>query len=224
MAELTVREALLKRQSTRAYLDKPVSRELIEQILDSARHAPSGTNTQPWQVAVVTGESKRKLCTSMEQAFHDNVKRKMDYNYYPLEWSEPYKGRRKECGLQMYSTLEIPRKDKQRQLDQWAANYRAFDAPAMLFFFIDRVMETGSFFDYGMFFQSVMLEAVSRGLSVCPQAALGEYPQIVREELNYGDNKILISGMAIGYGDESARVNSYRTSRLEVDEFTRFYE
>jgi len=160
----------------------------------------------------------------MEQAFRDNVNPKMDYNYYPLEWSEPYKGRRKECGLQMYSTLEIAREDKQRQLDQWAANYRAFDAPAMLFFFIDRVMETGSFFDYGMFFQSVMLEAVSRGLSVCPQAALGEYPQIVREELNYGDDKILIAGMAIGYGDESARVNSYRTSRLEVDEFTRFYE
>lgn len=224
MAELTVREALLKRQSCRAYLDKPVSRELLEQILDSARHAPSGTNTQPWQVAVVTGESKRQLCAKMEKAFRDGVKPKMDYNYYPMEWSEPYKGRRKECGLQMYSTLGITREDKQRQVDQWAANYRAFDAPAMLFFFIDKVMETGSFFDYGMFFQSVMLEAVSQGLSCCPQAALGEYPQIVREELGYSDDKILIVGMAMGYGDESALVNSYRTSRLEVEEFARFYQ
>ena len=217
MVELTVREALLKRQSTRAYLDKPVSRDLIEEVLDSARHAPPGTNTQPWQVAVVMGESKQKLCTSMEQAFRDGVKPKMDYNYYPLAWSEPYKGRRKACGLQMYRTLEITREDKQRQLDQWAANYRAFDAPAMLLFFMDRVMETGSFFDYGMFCQSVMLEAVSRGLSVCPQAALGEYPQIVRDALHYGDEKMLIGGMAIGYAGTSAPGNSYRTSRIEVE-------
>ncbi len=109
----------------------------------------------------------------MEQAFREGIKGKMNFQYYPTVWQEPYNSRRRSCGLQMYKTLEIGREDKQRQLDQWAANFRAFDAPVMLFFFIDPILETGSFFDYGMFVQSIMLAAVEEGLATCPQAAWG---------------------------------------------------
>ena len=144
---MNVKEALIARKSTRAYLDREVAPSLIEQILDAARHAPSGTNTQPWQVAVVTGDTRIKLTQEMESAFREGVKGNMDYQYYPQEWKEPFKGRRRTCGLQMYKTLEITREDKQRQTDQWAANFRAFDAPVILFFFMDRVMETGSYGD-----------------------------------------------------------------------------
>jgi len=129
-------ETILKRKSTRAFLNKPVEAEKIQQILDLARHAPSGVNTQPWQVAVVSGATKKQLEQKMEQAFRSGVKANMDYQYYPKQWKEPFKSRRKACGLKMYSTLNISRDDKQRQLDQWAANYRAFDAPVVLFFFL----------------------------------------------------------------------------------------
>lgn len=165
---MNLKELLTSRKSTRAFQDKAVEPQLIEDILSAARHAPSGTNTQPWQVAVVTGETRLKLTQDMEKAFRDGEKGLMDYQYYPVEWIEPFKGRRRECGLQMYTTLDIKREDKQRQLDQWAANFRAFDAPVILFFFMDPVMETGSYLDYGMFLQSVMLAAQDAGLAHLP--------------------------------------------------------
>lgn len=220
---MNVKEALIARKSTRAYLDREVAPSLIEQILDAARHAPSGTNTQPWQVAVVTGDTRIKLTQEMESAFREGVKGNMDYQYYPQEWKEPFKGRRRTCGLQMYKTLEITREDKQRQTDQWAANFRAFDAPVILFFFMDRVMETGSYLDYGMFLQSVMLAAQDLGLATCPQAALAEYPEIVKRMLDYPNDTILIAGMALGYEDTDALVNSYRTERESSESFTRLF-
>ncbi len=221
---MKVSDALKARKSTRAFLPQDVEQEKIERVLNAARHAPSGTNTQPWQVAVVRGDKKKVLQEKMEQAFRNREKGKMDYQYYPLDWQEPYKGRRKACGLQMYKTLNITREDKERQLDQWAANYRAFDAPVMLLFFIDPIGEQGSFLDYGMFLQSVMLTAVEEGLATCPQAALGEYPEIVKAELGYLDDTVLVCGMALGYEDTAALVNSYRTPRIEVEEFTKYFD
>jgi nitroreductase len=221
---MKVTEALTRRKATRAFLSKAVEVEKIKRILNAARHAPSGANTQPWQVAVVMGDKKHLLEQRIENAFRSGVKAKMDYQYYPCEWQEPYKERRKATGVQLYTALGIVREDKEKRLDQWAANYRAFDAPAMLFFFMDPIMQKGSFLDYGTFLQSIMLTAVEEGLATCPQAALGEYPQIVKETLGYPDESILICGIALGYEDTKAEVNSYRTPREEVDTFTRFFE
>ena len=217
-------ETILKRKSTRAFLNKSVEPEKIQWILDLARHSPSGVNTQPWQVAVVRGETKKQLEQKLEEAFRSGVESNMDYQYYPKQWIEPFKSRRKACGLKMYSTLEISRDDKQRQLDQWAANYRAFDAPVVLFFFLDESAEQGSFLDYGMFLQSVMLAAVDQGLATCPQAALSEYPHIVKSQLGQDDNTVLICGMALGYEDCDALINSYRTDREETSGFTTFFD
>ncbi len=221
---MNVDEALSARKSVRAYLDKPVTTDLILQMLDAARHAPSGVNSQPWQVAVVTGDTKLKLQQRLEQAFRDGVKSQMDYGYYPDKWLSPYKERRKACGLQMYSALNIQREDKQKRLDQWAANYRAFDAPVVLFFFMHGWMRRGSFMDYGMFLQSLMLSAVEHGLATCPQAALGEYPEIVKNVLGYPAESVLMCGMALGYEDTSAAVNSYRTEREPAIRFSRIFD
>lgn len=221
---MQVAEALKARKSTRAFLDQEVEQEKIRRILENARHAPSGTNTQPWQVAVVQGKTKQRLQEQIEETFRGGQSGKMDFQYYPVNWEGIYRDRRKACGLQMYSTLEIKREDKQRQIDQWAANYRAFDAPVMLLFFIDDILETGSYLDYGMFMQSIMLMAVEEGLATCPQAALGEYPDIVREVLGYDTQQRLVVGMALGYEDPGAPINQYRTPREEIDSFTRFFD
>ena len=220
---MQVLKALQQRKSIRAFLDKLVSEEQINTLLDAARYAPSGVNTQPWSVVVVSGESKKNLQTKIEAAFRSGDKGKRDYQYYPIEWKEPYKTRRKECGLLMYSTLDIKREDKERQMDQWAANYRAFDAPVMLLFFMDSGMQSGSFMDCGMFIQSVMLGALDLGLSTCPQAALADYQHIIKPELDFGHDKILLCGMALGYEDTEALVNSYRTLREGVSSFTTYY-
>jgi len=221
---MNVIEALERRKSTRAFLQRSVDQGVIEALLNAARHAPSGANTQPWQVAVIMGDRKRRLQQRLEHAFHSGVPPKMDYSYYPGDWSEPYRSRRVACGLQLYEALGIERDDKERRRDQWAANYRAFDAPVALFFFMDAGMQTGSFMDYGMFLQSLMLAAVDQGLATCPQAALAEYPQIVKRELGYPEDSILLCGMALGYEDSAAAVNGYRTPREDVAAFTRFFD
>ena len=202
---MNVIKALEQRKSTRAFLGKEVEPEKINTILNAARHAPSGTNTQPWQVAVVTGEAKIKLQTKVEEAFRAGDKGKADYTYYPDEWQQPYASRRKECGLLMYKTLGITREDKERQINQWAANYRAFDAPVLLLFFMDDVMQTGSYIDYGMFLQSVMLVAVDQGLATCPQASIADYPEIIKAELGYPEETVLLC-------------------REDVDAFTRYFK
>ena len=221
---MNVITALEQRKSTRAFLDKPISKEQIITLLDAAKQAPSGVNTQPWSVVAVTGKSKDNLQSKIEAAFRSGDKGKRDYQYYPTEWADPYKSRRKECGLLMYSTLGIKREDKERQMDQWAANYRAFDAPVLLLFFMDSCMQSGSFMDCGMFLQSIMLGALDLGLSTCPQAAFADYQHIIKKELDYGYDKILLCGMALGYEDQEAIVNSYRTAREGVGSFTTFFD
>jgi nitroreductase len=217
-----VRDALEQRKSVRAFLDRPVQREAIVRILDAARHAPSGVNTQPWNVAVVTGAAKQRLQQKIETAFRNGKQSRASYVYYPEEWISPYKERRKECAVLMYGAVGIPFGDKTARLEQWARNYRAFDAPVMLLFLIDSVMGQGSFIDYGMFMQSLMLAAEEEGLATCPQASLAEYPDIIRQELGYDDSMLVICGMALGHEDKEAAINSYRTPRMEVGEFTRF--
>lgn len=221
---MNIKQAIEQRHSTRAFTDQTVSRVQIESILATARRAPSGANTQPWQVAVVTGQTKQNLQQKIETAFAQGQKPQPDYQYYPEQWLSPYKERRKDCGLQLFETLDIKRQDKEKRLAQWAANYRAFDAPVMLLFFIDKIMQTGSYMDYGMFLQSVMLAAMEQGLATCPQAALAEYPEIVRSSLGYPDDKLVICGMALGYEDTSAIVNSYRTPRENVANFCSFFD
>ncbi len=221
---MNVTEALKTRKSVRAYLDKPVEDQKISAILKAARHAPSGVNTQPWQVAVVTGESKMQLQKKIEARFRDGDKGKAEYDYYPNEWAEPFTSRRKECGLLMYKTLGIERSDRERQKNQWAANYRAFDAPVMLLFFMDKRLQAGSFMDYGMFLQSIMLAATEQGLATCPQASLADYPNLIKQQLGYSNEQILLCGMALGYEDTKAPVNSYRTTREEFQSFTQFFK
>ena len=220
---MDVKTALSKRKSTRAFLNKEVSIETINKIIEQSKTAPSGVNTQPWEIAVLTGESKDKLCNKFETAFRSGQKGSMDYKYYPVEWKGKYKARRKECGLLLYSTLDIKREDKEKQINQWALNYQAFNAPVILLFFIDKTMEKGSFMDYGMFLQSIMLSAVEYGLATCPQAALGEYPDIVRQELPEYKDKLVLCGLALGYEDKDHIVNSYRTTRESLNKFVNYY-
>lgn len=219
----TVTDAIHARHSTRAFLEKAVAMETIQQILDTARFAPSGVNTQPWQVAVVTGQTKTELQNKMLAQFEAGERGKMQYDYYPKEWVAPFKQRRIETGKKLYGALKIDRSEKEKQLAQWAANYRAFDAPVALYFFIDKHLETGSYFDYGMFVDNIMLLAIEAGLATCPQGALGEYPDIVAEQLGYQE-QILLGGMAMGYEDTEHPVNQYRTERASVESFTQFFE
>lgn len=217
-------ESIKTRHATRGYLDKPVERQLIEKILEAARYAPSGVNTQPWQVAVVQGKTKQQLTEQMISAKENNQAPNPDYAYYPDQWEEPYKSRRKTCGLALYTALDIQRSDIAKQKQAWNNNYRFFDAPVGLLFFIDQQLNQGSWMDMGMFIQNIMLAATHYELSTCPQASLADYPDIVRNLLHIDSQYAVVCGMALGYEDKTHPANRFRLEREPVDSFTSWYD
>ena len=219
--------AIVSRRSIRAFLSTPVPREEIEAILDVARHCASGVNTQPWQVHVLTGAAKERLSSAVLEAYDDPelvARQDEPYDYYPREWVSPYIDRRRKIGWDLYGLLGIAKNDKPRMHAQHARNYRFFDAPVGLIFTIDRVMQQGSFIDYGMFLQSVMVAARARGLDTCPQAAFTTFHRIIARELNIPDRQLLVCGMSLGYADPSRVENSLVSEREPVSNFTHFHD
>jgi nitroreductase len=221
---LSVLEAIRGRASTRAFTDQPVSDEIVREILDAARWAPSGVNTQPWQVAVVRGETKQQLGEALARTRLSGQSARPDYRYYAERFPEPYLSRQRACGFALYKALGIQRGDKEKRIQQWLKNYHGFGAPVELLIFIDAIFEQGSWLDMGMFVQNVMLVARAFELETCPQASMAEYPDIVREILGLPESMLLVCGVALGYPDRDVPENNYRTQREEVDVFTTWFE
>lgn len=220
---MTAIEAIKARKSVRAYLDKDVSKDVLEKILEVAKLSPSSTNTQPWELHVVKGEAKKSLQNRMLEAFKSGAKSHMDYKYYPDKFIQPIRDRQVALGKKMYGLLGIDKENKEKSIKQWGENYTSFNAPVSIYFFIDKSLEKGSYLDSGILIQTIALTAVEMGLSTCIQGALAQYPDIVRQELNISDDKILLCGMALGYEDKNALINTFKSDRMEVEEFTKFY-
>lgn len=217
--------AITSRHSMRAFRPDPVPRETIEQILAVAARAPSGTNTQPWQVHVLTGEAKAALSRDIRAAYDDPEERARHtepYAYYPTEWRSPYIDRRRKVGWDLYGLLGIGKADKARMHEQHAKNYDFFGAPVGLMFTIDRVMQQGSWLDYGMFLQNVMVAARARGLDTCPQAAFTQFHRIIARHLGLRDEQTVVCGMSLGWADPAAIENTLVTEREPVAGFARF--
>ena len=219
--------AITSRRSIRAFLDKPVAREDIERILEVAARAPSGTNTQPWKVYVLTGEARRKLSDAILAVNADPQQARAhteEYAYYPREWVSPYIDRRRKVGWDLYSLLGLTRDNKAGMAAQHARNYAFFDAPAGFIFTIDRIMEQGSWLDYGMFLQNIMVAARGRGLDTCPQAAFTQYHRVIARQLGLPENEMVVCGMALGWADPDKVENSLVTEREPAAQFARFIE
>lgn len=223
----TVDAAITSRRSIRAFLPTPVAREDIERILEVASHAPSGSNTQPWKVTVLTGAAKERLADAITAAYADPAQAREhteEYAYYPREWVSPYVDRRRKVGWDLYALLGLTRDNKLGMAAQHARNYRFFDAPVGLIFTIDRVMDQGSWLDYGMFLQNIMVAARGRGLDTCPQAAFTQFHRIIEQQLGLPREQMLVCGMALGHADKSKIENSLITEREPVPGFTRFLD
>jgi len=219
--------AITSRRSIRAFLDKPVERADIERILEVAARAPSGTNTQPWKVYVLMGQAKQSLSEAILAVNADPEQARQhteEYVYYPREWISPFVDRRRKVGWDLYSLLGLTRDNKAGMAAQHARNYHFFDAPVGLIFTIDRIMEQGSWLDYGMFLQNIMVAARARGLDTCPQAAFTQYHRVIAQQLRLPENEMVVCGMALGWADPSRIENTLVTERAPVQDFTQFRE
>jgi nitroreductase len=226
-AQQAVDAAIASRRSIRAFLPTPVGREDVAAILDVARRAPSGTNTQPWKTYVLMGEGREALCDAVTAAYLDpaeNARHQEEYAYYPREWKSPYIDRRRKVGWDLYALLGLTRENRDGMAAQHARNFRFFDAPVGLIFTIDRSMEQGSWLDYGMFLQNIMVAARGRGLDTCPQAAWTQFHRIIAERLALPDNEMVVCGMALGFADMQKIENSLVTEREALDGFVQFVD
>jgi len=219
--------AITSRRSIRAFLPEPVARADIEQILGVAARAPSGTNTQPWKVHVLQGAAKEALSEAILAVYADpvlNAQHTEEYPYYPRAWKSPFIERRRKVGWDLYALLGLGRENKAGMAAQHARNFRFFDAPVGLIFTIDRVMEQGSWLDYGIFLQSIMVAARGRGLDTCPQAAFTQYHRIIADQLQLSESDMVVCGMALGWADTRKIENTLITEREPVSGFVRFLE
>lgn len=218
-----VDKAIATRRSVRAFLPDPVPQSEVAAILEVAARAPSGTNMQPWKVYVTMGEAKQRLSDAVLQAHNDQTFRRAQvYDYYPHEFFEPYLSRRRKVGWDLYNLLGIERGDKEKMHRQHGRNYTFFDAPVGMIFTIDKRLEIGSWLDYGMFLENIMVAARGRGLDTCPQAAFAPFQEVIRPVLQLPDTEIVVCGMALGHADDNAVENTLKTERAPLQDFVVF--
>ena len=221
---LSTDEALLTRRSVRAFLPQPIARAEVEELLALASRSASGSNIQPWKVHVFTGELRQRVSRTILEAIDRDPRGtyQREWNYYPLNWREPYLGRRRKIGWDLYSLLGIPKGDFERTEAQRRRNYEFFGAPVGMMFTLDEDLEIGSWLDLGIFIGSLTIAARGRGLDTCPQAAFADFHALIRPLLGIPREQVIICGLALGYADTDALVNRLTTERAPVGDFARF--
>ena len=210
---MDVAEAVRRRYSTRAFKPDPVPGDLVRALLEAAGRAPSGGNLQPWRVHALAGAPMAAFkalvaTTPMEEP---------EYDVYPANLWEPMRTRRYVCGEDLYASIGVGRDDRPARFRQLAKNTEFFGAPVGLFFCLDRKVGPPQWADVGMFMQTFMLLAVEQGLTTCAQEYWARYPKTVAKFVDLPDDHMLFSGMALGYADEAAPINSWRTRRDPLD-------
>ncbi len=216
---MNVSEAVKSRNSTRSFLSREVSNDLIGKLLEKSSRAPSGGNLQPWKVFIINNSSMKDFLEFQENWTEPEVPA---YEIYPPKLKEPYRTSRFELGEQMYELLGIGREDKDARIAQVMENFRFFGAPCAFFCYVDRQMGPPQWSDLGMFLQTFMLLAKEAGLDTCAQEAWSIKHDSVSKFVKAEESDILFCGMAIGYGDDTAAVNSLKSERRPLNEWAKF--
>lgn len=221
---MDVFEAIETRRSIRAFTDQPVSQETVEKLLQISQRAPSGTNTQPWYVHVCAGAVRQAITDDvLAQVAKGEGKKYEDYGYYPESWRDIHRDRRRGVGWSLYGLLGIVKGDREGSARQGARNFKFFDAPVGLFITTDAYLARGSWSDAGMYIQTIMLAARGLGLHTCPQAAWIPYQEPIFKHLNIPNDQVLVSGMSLGYADDSAIENTLISEREDLANVATFH-
>ena len=227
---MQVLEAVASRRSIRAFLPAPVPGDVIRRVIEAAARSPSGGNLQPWHIDVLAGEPLAELKATMRRRLGAATAANAEapeaevpaYDVYPKSLPSPWRDRRFGIGEAMYARLGIPRDDKAARLRWFANNFAFFGAPMALFCSVDRVMGPPQWSDLGMYLQTVMLLLREEGLDSCAQEAWSLYPQTVGRALALPAERMLFTGMAIGWRDPAHPVNELIADRAPLEEWARF--
>lgn len=217
---MSVTDAIKSRRSIRAFLDKPVEKNLIAEILQLAARAPSGGNLQPWKVYAIAGKVRDQLVnTVLEKQATNPIGDGSEYAIYPPDLSDPYRSRRRDVGNQLYQLIGIPREDKAAKFAQLAKNFQFFGAPVGLIFTFDKQMGLGQHVDLGLYMQNVLLLCKEKGLDTCAQEAWAVWHQTIRDVVGIPQNELVFCGVAVGYADPGEKINELVSERASLEEF-----
>lgn len=216
---MDIKDCVYARRSVRQFLPTPVADEELRELLTDAARAPSGGNVQPWRIYVISSATMPQLRAHLDR---EPPLEAPEYDIYPPSLFEPYRSNRFRLGEQMYATLGIPREDKAARLRQFARNDVFFDAPAALFCFVDRRMGPPQWSDLGMFLQTFMLLAIARGLGTCAQEYWSVRHQAVTSFIGAPSEEMLFCGVAVGYPDDDAPINSLQSQRMPLADWATF--
>jgi len=220
---VNVTEAVQARKSVRAFLSRPVPEAAIRKILSDAARAPSGGNVQPWKTYVMAGAVRDALVQSLREKWAaGNFGEGTEYKIYPDDLGEPYMSRRRDVGFKLYELAGIAREDKIGRMKQMFRNFELFDAPVCMIFTIDRNMGAPQWADLGMYIQTIALLALDHGLASCMQEAWANWHKTLTQMLSIPDHEMVFCGLALGYEDTSAAVNTLRSERAGLQD-VRFF-
>jgi len=223
---LTVTEALYKRSSIRAFESKALPLEIQHKILEAANMTPSGANMQPWIVyAISDTDVLKNIGDAIIEKMDAGVEHDQFIQYYPLKWVNPYKKRRIETGVGLYTLMDIQRQDTEKREKMWKDNFRFFGAQTVFFICTDKTLidnANGAFIDCGAYMQSLMLAAQEYGVDSCPQGSTTEYGKVVAKVLDLPENLALLYSVALGYAKQDAKINSYKPKRISLEENVTF--
>lgn len=220
---MNVRDAVASRYSCRAFLPTPIPESTIREIVELAVRAPSAGNMQPWRIDVIADKKVEALRDLLRPRMGELPRGEgTEYTIYPPEMNATFRKRRFEVGELLYKSIDVPREDKPARYRQFARNFEFFGAPVGIFFSIDRALGVAQYSDMGGLIQTVMLLARDYGLHACAQQAWASWPKTVSAFLDLPHHMMLFSGMALGYADEAASINSWRAPRAPVEDYASF--
>ncbi|MDM0001039.1 nitroreductase [Variovorax sp. J22P240] len=218
-------DLIRERRTKRGFLDRPVSLDVVRDILSIAKYAPSSSNTQPWRCYVVTGNARKRLTAAAVEAFRAGPEKlEPEYPFFPQPLHDPYSTRFNTFRGQLGDAQGVHRSDKAGRMRDVERQFLFFDAPVGIIFTMDRRLEWASFICYGCFLQNIMLAARGRGLDTCPQQIWSlQYP-VLRTELGIPEDQMVIAGMSLGWADNSMPENRMSLHKVQMDEFTSFID
>jgi nitroreductase len=224
----TIIEAINNRSSKRAYLAKPVPKDIQEKILNAASMTPSGANMQPWKVIAISNQDVLKnIGDAIIEKMDSGAEHDQFIQYYPVKWVNPYKKRRVITGSGLYKLMGVDRKDNDTRIKMWHDNFRWFGAQTVFFVFTDKANIDGAqgvLLDCGAYMQSIMLAAQEFGISSCPQGSTTEFGKVIAKVLDTPDNLALLYSVVLGYEDKDAKINTYKPKRVSLEESVTFID
>ena len=220
---MEILEGIKTRRSVRGFKSKSIPQGVMKKILQAANNSPSYTNTQPWEVMVVSGKKKNELGRKLLELAREKAPTSPDLPI-PKGWPPALEERSREHGARRLNTLGVARDDEVGREKLRLMNFEFYGAPCAVFLFIDGSLGEWSIFDMGLFAQNLTLAAHSLGVESCLQASVTNYAPEIKKFFGIEESKKLVIGISLGYPDEKAKLNVYRSIKQNPDQFTRWAE